>query len=595
MIIPIEKKAIDILKIYKGTNNYILYLVNQYKKSKSFIPTKAQAEYILKNHNVLPVEVNKSFEIHIACRNYLQSQNGLNFLPERIYIQRLLTRNDDLLHVWGYFNDDSKYMEPIYISKECLRKVNKLPDLDFSKYEREPKEHQIEGIKALLSNDFFILADDMGLGKTVTTIIAALEGNFKKILIVCPASLKLNWKKEIMYYDSEDNISIVDGVDFRVKKWTIVNYDILRNFHKIPEKRKKNTPSEPLSPIDFHKFDLVIADEAHYLKNATSNRTKLFNDFAFKIPKRWFLTGTPLTNKPVDLYNLLLLCESPVAKNWVHYVRRYCAGKQFTRPGTKQKFWVTSGASNLDELKDYSAESILRRTKKDSINLPTKTIKPIYLGKELCLNYNIYLEEYEQWAEDMLAIGEKPTVTDHLTKLTKVRQLLSNDKIEHTISLAEDLIENGRKVIIFSCFTQTINYIHEHFGKSSVIVDGSVSSAKRQLAVEKFQNDDKIKVFCGNIIAAGVGLTLTEGSVVIFNDLDWTPANHAQAEDRAYRIGQVNDVHIIYPLFDDTLDTIMYDKLREKVKIINQVMGDSVLDEDNISLGREVIKSLTKF
>ena len=149
-------------------------------------------------------------------------------------------------------------------------------------------------------------------------------------------------------------------------------------------------------------------------------------------------------------------------------------------------------------------------------------------------------------------------------------------------------------MIIFSCFTQTINSIHEHFGKASVIIDGSVSKEKRQQAVDRFQGDDKIKVFCGNIVAAGVGLTLTEGSIVIFNDLDWTPANHAQAEDRAHRIGQVNDVHIIYPLFDETLDITMYETLRKKMKIISQVMGDAIYEDDDVSMGKEVIQSLMK-
>jgi SWI/SNF-related matrix-associated actin-dependent regulator 1 of chromatin subfamily A len=126
-----------------------------------------------------------------------------------------------------------------------------------------------------------------------------------------------------------------------------------------------------------------------------------------------------------------------------------------------------------------------------------------------------------------------------------------------------------------------------------VIIDGSVSKEKRQLAVDRFQSDDKVKVFCGNIVAAGVGLTLTEGTIVIFNDLDWTPTNHAQAEDRAHRIGQVNDVHIIYPLFDETLDVIMFNTLRRKMKIINQVMGDNMITDD-LSVGQEVIKDLMK-
>jgi SWI/SNF-related matrix-associated actin-dependent regulator 1 of chromatin subfamily A len=132
-----------------------------------------------------------------------------------------------------------------------------------------------------------------------------------------------------------------------------------------------------------------------------------------------------------------------------------------------------------------------------------------------------------------------------------------------------------------------------HFSKKAVMIDGSVSKEKRQQAVESFQNDEKITVFCGNIVAAGVGLTLTEGSVVIFNDLDWTPANHMQAEDRAHRIGQQNQVHIIYPLFADTLDMIMYKALQSKMKIISTIMGDNP-SEEQISVGKEVIMHLRR-
>ena len=589
-MIPIERQALDILKEYNGINDYILDLKKDYLKGKLTI-TRNQSIYVIRHHQVQPKIVKKVVEIYRPCQVFIQEQLKLEFRPAKIYIDKLLSRKDDVLQIWGCFGDNCDNYQVIFIPKECIKKTKEVPILDFSNYEREPKPHQITAITELLRHEKFILADDMGLGKTTSAIIAAIEGDFKKILVVCPASLKLNWKKEIMNYDIESNISIVDSVDFRVNKWTIINYDILKNFHDLPTRSVKS--DDEISPIDFHKFDLVIADEAHYLKNSTSNRTKIFNDFASRIPNRWLLTGTPITNKPIDFYNLLKICESPIASNWVHFVRRYCAGKQINRKGSKQKFWLTSGASNLDELKDYSSEVMLRRTKKDSIDLPQKTIKPVYLPITYCTGYNDYIREYELWVEEMEAAGEKPTMSDHLTKLIKVRQLLSHDKIDHTIKLAEDLIENDHKVIIFSCFTQTINTIHEHFGKSSVIIDGSVSKEKRNLAVEKFQSDEKIKVFCGNIVAAGVGLTLTEGSIVIFNDLDWTPANHAQAEDRAHRMGQVNDVHIIYPLFDETLDVMMFDTLRKKMKIINQVMGDEML-EDDLSMGKEVVGRLMK-
>jgi hypothetical protein len=427
---------------------------------------------------------------------------------------------------------------------------------------------------------------------TTSTILAAITGGYKRILVVCPASLKLNWKKEISLYDNPNDISIVEGSDFTFKKWTIVNYDILKNFHNLKEKGQDPEDVKE-SIIDFYKFDLVIADEAHYLKNATANRTKLFNDFAMKIGTRWLLTGTPITNKPIDLYNLLYLCESPLSTNWVGYVRRYCAGRQFKRKGSTQKYWVTDGATNLEELKEFTDDLILRRLKKDAVDLPQKTIKPIYLPLSSSRRYQDYMEEYQNWYDEQVENGIEPKPTEHLTQLIKVRQLLSEDKLSTTINLVEDIIESGRKVIIFSCFSNSIRTIHDHFGKKSVLIDGAVSAKNRDIAVEKFQNDDKIKVFCGNIVAAGVGLTLTEGSVVIFNDVDWTPANHLQAGDRAHRMGQTNEVHIIYPLIDGTLDTVMYNKLQDKIKNISTVMGDENNDIFNdTSMISDVIKSL---
>lgn len=594
MELPIEKRALDILKIYKGSNDYILNILSNYKTNKRFIPTKNQSDYIVRNAYVEPVVVNKMFDISAPCRAFVAEQLKLDFIPDKVFINKLLSRKENFLHVFGCFVDGCDEYYSFYINKDCIKAKKPEPEIDLLKYERPPKPHQIEAIKKLLTNDKFILADEMGLGKTTSAIIAAMEGNYKKILVVCPASLKLNWKIEISNYDSVDNVSVVDGSNLTVKKWTIVNYDILKNFHHLPRRGVK-VSDLPVSPIDYHKFDLVIVDEAHYLKNATSNRTKIFNDFASKIPVRWFLTGTPITNKPIDFYNLLYMCDSPVAANWVGYVKRYCAGRQFNRKGTKQKYWVCSGSSNLDELREYSADVILRRTKNDSIDLPQKTIKPVYLPLEFSTTYNAYIAEYEAWIEEMESAGEKPTITDHLTKLIKVRQLLSYDKLPHTIELAEEMIENEEKVIIFTCFTNTVKELVAHFGNKAVVVDGSTTKDKRQYAVEQFQNNDKVKVFIGNIVAAGVGLTLTRGSVVIFNDLDWTPANHMQAEDRAHRIGQTSQVHIIYPLFVDTLDMHMYNTLQKKMKIISQIMGDNGPDEiDEISVAKEVVGNLVK-
>ena len=156
--------------------------------------------------------------------------------------------------------------------------------------------------------------------------------------------------------------------------------------------------------------------------------------------------------------------------------------------------------------------------------------------------------------------------------------MLSEDKVSTTIKTAEDLIENGHKVIIFSCFTNTIRTVHEHFGKQSVYLDGSCSKIQRQYAVDQFQENDKIKVFVGNLKAAGVGITLTAGEAVIMNDLSFVPSDHAQGEDRCFRYGQKNSVSIYYPIFENTIEAAIYDILAKKKNIFETVMGDNLTD-----------------
>jgi SWI/SNF-related matrix-associated actin-dependent regulator 1 of chromatin subfamily A len=154
--------------------------------------------------------------------------------------------------------------------------------------------------------------------------------------------------------------------------------------------------------------------------------------------------------------------------------------------------------------------------------------------------------------------------------------VIANEKAKPTIDFAENILDQGKKEIIFTNFTDTLQTIYQHFGKQAVYLDGSCSNAMRQQAVDQFQNDDKIKVFVGNLKAAGVGLTLTSAEAVIMNDLSFVPAEHAQAEDRAYRYGQKSNVLVYYPLFENTIEGSIYDILNRKKEIIRTVMGDEI-------------------
>jgi SWI/SNF-related matrix-associated actin-dependent regulator 1 of chromatin subfamily A len=429
--------------------------------------------------------------------------------------------------------------------------------------------HQKEAIEKLTGSKRFILADDMGLSKTTSTIIAALETGAKRILIICPASLKINWEREIKNY-SDRPVYISEGKNFSTEHdFVIINYDILKNFYDI--KDKENSIIYKFNP------ELIIIDEAHYVQNGQAQRTKLVNHFSKRADRLWLLTGTPMTSRPMNYYNLLSLVESPVAQNWMAYAIRYCQGYQF-KAGNR-KIWNVTGASNLEELRDRTSKQVLRRLKDDVLDLPEKIITPVYLRLKSKI-YEGLMGDYYNWYDTKKE--ESNSLTVQFSKLMKVRQIISEEKINSTIELAQNILDQDKKVIIFTNFTDTLHKIKDHFGKQAVYLDGSCSKPQRQYAVDQFQENDKIKVFVGNLKAAGVGITLTAAEAVIMNDLSFVPSDHSQAEDRSYRYGQKSNVSVYYPIFENTIEGIIYDILKTKKNIFETVMGDNLDKADFI-------------
>ena len=566
--LSIEQQAISILENYQGSNNYILKLKKQIESNKKYVPTRAQCDYVIDYNLVVPKVAKKWVDIDSYFSQKLVEDNPFIKEPDKIYVEKILIEKDKSYHIWGkIFSADT--IHDFWIPKAAVIKEYKenVVEVDYSKYgNRPPLVHQKEAIEKLLKNNKFILADDMGLGKTTSTVIASLESGAKRTLIICPASLKLNWEREIRNY-TDRSVYICEGKKYEDADFVITNYDILKNFHD--PKDKKN------SIIFKSNFDLIVIDEAHYVSNAQAQRTKIIMDFTKDIKRLWLLTGTPMTSRPMNYYNILKLIDSPVSQNWMAYAIRYCGGYQF-RVGNK-KVWNVTGASNLEELRERTSRQILRRLKTDVLDLPEKIITPVYLRLKSKL-YEGLMGEYYDWYNNRQ--DESKSLSIQFTKLMKVRQVIAEEKIATTIELAENIIEQGKKVIIFSNFTDPLKKIHEHFGKKSVYLDGSSTKPARQDAVDKFQESDKIQVFCGNMKAAGVGLTLTAAEAVIMNDLSFVPADHAQAEDRAYRYGQKNNVSVFYPLFENTIEGVIYDILIHKKQIIGTVMGDDGTSSD---------------
>jgi SWI/SNF-related matrix-associated actin-dependent regulator 1 of chromatin subfamily A len=576
----IEHKALELLDTYDGANNHILCMKVKKQTNKKFYPTRTQAEYIVNYYNTNPKVARKWVDLDTYFAEKFAKERYFLETPKQIYIEKLLVEKDKSYHIWGKFFEKDNLSE-FWIPKSSLIKSHtiKKVEVDYSKYDnRPPLPHQKEAIEKLVGSKRFILADDMGVGKSCSTIIAALETKAKKILVVCPASLKINWQREIAIY-SDKSVFIAEGKKFSTEHdIVIVNYDILKNFYDI-----KNPHDSVIGQIN---FDLIILDEAHMVSNSQAARTKIINSFTKKTKYLWLLTGTPMTNRPINYYNLLNLIESPVAQNWMAYAIRYCEGYQF-RAGNR-KIWNVNGASNLEELRERTSGQILRRLKEDVLDLPDKIITPIYL-KTTSKEYKDLMGEYYEWLDKEEGSS---SLTVQFSKLMQIRKLIANEKVKETIEFAQNIIDQDKKVIIFTNFTETLQMIHNHFGKQSVYLDGSCNKTQRQYAVDQFQENDKIKVFVGNLKAAGVGLTLTKAEAVIMNDLSFVPAEHAQAEDRAYRYGQKNNVLIYYPLFINTIEGAIYDILNNKKKIIGTVMGD--ISSDPGDTVEEILKSINR-
>jgi SWI/SNF-related matrix-associated actin-dependent regulator 1 of chromatin subfamily A len=499
-----------------------------------------------------------------------------------------------------------------------------------------------------------ILGDDMGLGKTAQAIIAAdgIAGPDGRVVILCPASVKLNWKREIIMWAGPDQkvcianavpcpdcghgaalhtfktcLCRVEQIDApavmgehpdgtpkvvtpaKIKgkpahrdsdtwaytcgctqaslggpdpsaRWNIVNYDIGLQWY------------EDLRAMG---YDVLIADEAHYAKNRESSRSRLLTggkvvmqrlpDAKNKATKEarhidglsslaskrvMLLTGTPLTNRPRDLFPLLKACGHPLGRKFFDFANRFC-DPQVSIGKTGRVFGKTyNGASNIDELRAAIEPIFLQRKKDDELDLPGKQRAWTPVEIEL-KKYNAIMAQYEARRE----AGELSSSEHHFALLGEARMCAAQAKAPISIEFIKDAIENGEKIIVFSGFVSVLDTIAAAFGDEVVRLDGSMSQSARQKSIDGFQNDPTKLVFLGQLIAAGVGITLTAGTQVLMNDLDWVPANHKQAEDRAYRIGQSKMVNVNYLVAAGTFDEDMAVMIEEKIDLVNAFEGVS--------------------
>jgi SWI/SNF-related matrix-associated actin-dependent regulator 1 of chromatin subfamily A len=436
--------------------------------------------------------------------------------------------------------------------------------------------HQIEGVAFLLGRRRAILADDMGLGKTRQAIVAlrhaAPRGPY---LVVCPASVKRNWAREIAIAAPDASTHVIErgaaGNEPAAPEWVIVNYDIL---------------GKHIDTLGAMRWAGLVFDEAHYLKNHRSARSRLARQLAdhakahaAEQPAVYLLTGTPLTNRPRDLFVLLQLVGHPLGRSFLSFAKRYCAAEK------NDYGWQTRGASNIEELTVQLHGVMLRRSKDQVLSLPPKirTWLPVDVPK------GTGVRDMRKVVELLVGdreLAPRSTVDERrlrgrlLHAVTRARQTLAGAKVSATVDLVTGAVEQGEKVIVFSCFEEPVEKLADAFRGSSVLLTGGTPAEKRQAMVDHFQQDERIRVFVANIIAGGIGTNLTAATQVVFNDLDWVPANHWQAEDRAYRIGQTRTVNVTYMVAADTIDDFVQMVLEKKARLVSAIVDGTALTQD---------------
>lgn len=428
-----QNEAIEILRGYSGTNPYYLMLKRDVilkgdvKKLNAF-----NVEYIIENQNFVPKQIGKTIKIADWYGLKKQQDWGTEFVPQKLRVVSLLGETNTTYHCYVQYRQS---VDPVmaFLPKKAVLTNFTLPDwhdypVDFDRYDklsmskdpnRKLKSYQKEGVQFLLVRKKCILADQMGYGKTCELAVAAIEGNFDAVLIICPASIKTNWKKELMWYVPERDITIIEsyldknkgelekflgykegksGLSIaelqneakEVGKWgenrfVIVNYDILDEFYQIPETRSKENiniayQNSPLLQYISGKKSLIIIDEAHRLSNTTSGRYKIIRDLIKrgKPDSVYLATGTPITNNPQNYFNLLQLIGDPVADDREYYLKRYCnaieiprnAKEKAKRDAISYKFIANHGKKTWYELTD-SEKDELREIVKKSVRMMT--------------------------------------------------------------------------------------------------------------------------------------------------------------------------------------------------------------------------------
>jgi SWI/SNF-related matrix-associated actin-dependent regulator 1 of chromatin subfamily A len=455
----------------------------------------------------------------------------------------------------------------------------------------EPYEYQREGIAYALQKKRCIMGDEMGLGKTVQAIGVCAVTQAYPALVICPASLKVNWQREFKKFAgvnavilSDDNrntwqrfweLKRKDGRPYA--EVFITNYESLKKFFVANIRREGRFT---LKSVDFdpkiNLFRTVIIDESHKCKTATTQQSKFVQGIAQGKEYILELTGTPVVNNNVDLVQQLqIMGRLGDFGGYSKFMGRYCAGER--------------KSSHLKELNYLLRKNcFFRRLKKDVLTqLPDKTRSYLVMDIENRKEYTDaerdiikYLVQYRDADDEKIQKTIRGAI---MVKMGILKQISAKGKVKGAIDIIHNTIDGGQKLIVFCFLKEVVAALKQEF-RDAVTVTGDDNDRQKQWAVDRFQTDEKCRLIILNYRSGGTGLTLTAASNVLFVEFDWTYAGCCQAEDRAHRNGQKNAVNCVYLLGRDTIDEYMYNLIQSKKDIANGVTGtDEEIAENKVS------------
>jgi len=332
---------------------------------------------------------------------------------------------------------------------------------------------------------------------------------------------------------------------------------------------------------DYHNYfaNGILVSNCHQIKNVNTSRFKVVRHIMDKNPdaRITLLSGTPIKNRVNDMFAYLKIIGHPLGANYTQFLREYTISQK-GRGGDK-----ITGAKNTNDLWVKMSNFMLRKRLDDCVDLPDKIYNRIYFELE------DYQKEYDEAVYEALENSGKTQLSSSVHTINIVT---AKSKLKGIIELAENILENGEKVTIFSSYKEPLRILEQHFKDKCVLIDGSVPSHERGVLVEKFKNDDECCVFLGNMAAAGVGINLVSSSNMILTNFPLTPSELYQTIARLHRIGQTKKVNIWYTICKDTIDENLFNLIAQKAMDANAVVDNLTVDTEYSNIQDVLFKEL---